>query len=145
MVLPSWVGGADCSLKTPEDRGGSVTESLGELLAGLHAGATDGEQLVAGVREALLVVPTDGDESVLTAEQDGARFLYAFTSTEQLARFAAARGEGDREWSYLTVRGSRLAEVLAPELGTDAVLAVDVAGPCPGLFPASVLSQGKAA
>jgi hypothetical protein len=91
------------------------------------------------------VVPTDGGESVLTAEQDGRKWLYAFTSTEELARFAAARGEADREWPYLTVRGERLAAVLAPELGADAVLAVDVAGANPGLFPAEVLANRKVA
>jgi hypothetical protein len=135
---------------------GPVTPSLEELLAELHAGAVNGadsadrDRLIGGLRAALLLLPTDGAESVFTAQENGLHWVYAFTGTERLARFAAARGEGEREWPYLTVRGSRLAEVVLPELGPDVALAVNVAGPCPGLFPASVLAQvvlapGKAA
>jgi hypothetical protein len=116
-----------------------MTTALAELLAGLHAGAVDHARLAAGVRDALLVVPTDGAESVLTGREHDREIVHAFTDTTALAEFATARRAGGQEWNYLSIRGHRLVEVLAAELGPDTVLAVNAAGRSPGLFEISAL------
>ncbi|MEY9950467.1 hypothetical protein ABH937_007597, partial [Kitasatospora sp. GAS1066B] len=110
---------------------------LTERLAALHAGRVDGPALLAALRAALLLAPTDNGEP-LAGDADGVRWLYAFTDESTLARFASARGL-DGEVDYLTVRGSRLLDVALPALGVPAGVAVDVAGPAPFLLPASAV------
>jgi hypothetical protein len=119
-----------------------------DLLGALHAGQEPAAKLIeglaAGLRGSLLVVPTDGPGGVLTTTQNGVRWVFAFTGTTALAAFAAARGEGDREWAYRTVRGARLADVVAADCGPDAVLAIDVGGPAPMFLPAARVTEHAA-
>lgn len=59
--------------------------------------------------------------------QGGVRWIYAFTDEESLARFAYARGDGDRAWEYVSVLGARLVDSVIPTLDAPAGVAVDVA------------------
>lgn len=74
--------------------------------------------------------------AVRSGDQGGIRWIYAFTTPTELADFLLARGEGEAEVGYLTVRGDRLLDVAVPALGVPGGVAVDVAGDRPVLFPA---------
>ncbi|WP_349017340.1 hypothetical protein [Streptomyces solicavernae] len=74
-------------------------------------------------RTAVLVPLTSGgprpetaaqDEGFWTAEHSGIRWILAFSDEAALARFALARGEGDRPWDYQRVLGARLLDVAVP-------------------------------
>lgn len=56
-------------------------------LARLHAGDVDGHALVTGFRDAVVLVPTDGHDGVLTSRYQGIQWVYAFTDEHALARF----------------------------------------------------------
>ncbi|WP_328750216.1 SseB family protein [Streptomyces sp. NBC_00285] len=105
----------------------------------LYDGKGDGDRLLAAFRAAALYVPLAEDEAMCSGESDGVRWLYAFTSTTELERFARARlGSGtDPGWEsgrirYWTVFGSRLLDVAVPaavaEARAPAGVAVDVGG-----------------
>ncbi|MEU9330108.1 SseB family protein [Streptomyces canus] len=124
----------------------------------LYDGQGDGDRLLAAFRTAALYVPfdqsaedagevngTQGD-AMCSGEADGVRWLYAFTSTTELERFARARAEAgtDPGWAsgrirYWTVLGSRLLDIAVPtavaESRTPTGVAVDVGGIRPLLLP----------
>jgi hypothetical protein len=110
----------------------------------VYVGTFDGKCLVAAFRESLVLVPTEVDEALLTGDAQGVRWVYAFTSGVELARFGRARGQGGVEWSYLTVRGSRLLDGVLPAMGRPAGVAVDVAGARPMMFPAATEAAAAA-
>ncbi|WP_234323771.1 hypothetical protein [Streptomyces sp. NRRL F-2580] len=94
-------------------------------------------------RRAALLVPladvgadANAAGGVMSAVSGGIRWLYAFTDEEALFRFARARGEGDREWPYLTMLGARLVDAVVPMSDRPTGVAVNVAD-CDGsmLFP----------
>lgn len=113
----------------------AVERDLFDALADLHAERGDGSVVVAAFRAAIVLVPQVGAEGLLTGRKDGLRWIFAFTSEAELGRFAAARGEADRDWPYLTVLGRRLLDVVVPEIEGPAGVALDVAGARPMLFP----------
>src|SRR5881397_1154551 len=116
------------------DAANSATGGVGALeratlaaeIHDLYDGQGDGDRLLAAFRAAALYVPfaenaenaveangPQGD-AMCSGEADGVRWLYAFTSTTELERFARARaGAGtDPGWvsgriRYWTVLGSR--------------------------------------
>ncbi|WP_443075333.1 hypothetical protein [Streptomyces sp. NBC_01483] len=45
----------------------------------------------------------DDERGFLTADLNGIRFILAFSDEHALARYALARGEAAREWTYRTV------------------------------------------
>ncbi|MFJ4202369.1 hypothetical protein ACIP2Y_22475 [Streptomyces sviceus] len=105
----------------------------------LYGGQGDGDRLLAAFRAAALYVPLAGSEPVCSVETDGVQWLYAFTSTTELERFARARAEtgNDSGWTsgrvrYWTVLGSRLLDVAVPAAVTETRIptgvAVDVGG-----------------
>ncbi|MEV5608167.1 hypothetical protein, partial [Streptomyces sp. NPDC052225] len=49
-----------------------------------------------------------GEQAMLTADFNGIRFILAFSDEQALARYAKARGEYAREWTYQTVLGAKL-------------------------------------
>ena len=111
----------------------------------LRHGVGDAEALMGSLRRSVLYVPCAGEvpadpaevpPAVRSGDQDGLRWIYAFTSPTELADFLRARGEGEDEVGYLTVRGDRLLDVAVPALGVPGGVAVDVAGDRPMLFPA---------
>ncbi|WP_458245968.1 SseB family protein [Streptomyces sp. MAI_2237] len=112
-----------------------TTRELVDRLAASHEGRLDGAALVGAFRRALVLVPLDG-EAVWSTDFGGVRWLYAFTGEDSMGRFLAARGSGpDTEVPYMKVYGSRLLGVAVPAAGVPAGIAVDVAGPWPGLLP----------
>jgi hypothetical protein len=91
--------------------------------------------LLGEFRRTAVLVPVDPYGSLWTAEHGGVRWICAFSNEETLARFAYARGEAGREWTYRTVLGARLLDVLVPKLGVPAGVALDAGSDDGVLFP----------
>ncbi|MGA5098072.1 SseB family protein [Streptomyces lavendulocolor] len=81
--------------------------------------------LLGEFRRTAVLVPFDEYGSLWTAEQNGVRWICAFSDEETLARFARARGEAPREWPYRTIPGARLLDVMVPMLPGPAGVALD--------------------
>ncbi|MFD3750062.1 hypothetical protein ACFWVT_07295 [Streptomyces cyaneofuscatus] len=78
----------------------------------------------------------DAERGLLTADLNGIRFILAFSDRQALARYAQARGEFHREWTYQTVLGARLLDVAVPAAGVPCGVALDCAdGPGGVIFP----------
>ncbi|MZD09168.1 hypothetical protein GTW43_29415 [Streptomyces sp. SID5785] len=98
--------------------------------------------LLGEFRRTAVLVPL-GDEPVpdeerglLTADFNGIRFILAFSDEQALARYAQARGEYTREWTYRTILGARLLDVAVPAAGVPCGVALDCAdGPDGMVFP----------
>ncbi|MFD4558862.1 hypothetical protein ACFWP5_31860 [Streptomyces sp. NPDC058469] len=92
-------------------------------------------------RTAVLVPLGDGpgpdeERGLLTADFDGIRFILAFSDEQALARYAQARGEYAREWTYQSILGARLLDVAVPTAGVPCGVALDCAdGPDGMVFP----------
>lgn len=97
---------------------------VGEIAA-YHERRGDPEALLAAFREALVLVPE------VQAEYGGLTWWHAFTDERELARYAASRGEADREWAYVKARGERLLRAIE---GRSAAIMVDAAGERPMAF-----------
>jgi hypothetical protein len=109
--------------------------NLATEIARVHSGTIDASRLVAAFREAIVVLPTDGADALLTVDDHGIHWLTAFTDTAALARFAAARGDAGRTWSYVTTRGARVLDTVLPAMNRPAGVAVDVGSPRPVFLP----------
>ncbi|MER8017390.1 hypothetical protein ACIQ7S_28905, partial [Streptomyces griseoluteus] len=63
--------------------------------------------LLGEFRRTPVLVPLGGDpggeQAMLTADFNGVRFILAFSDEQALARYATARGESAREWTYQRV------------------------------------------
>ncbi|MFF1406338.1 hypothetical protein [Streptomyces sp. NPDC058294] len=99
-------------------------------------------ELLGQFRRTAVLVPlgeSDGPDSergLLTADLNGVRFILAFSDGQALARYAQARGEFAREWTYQTVLGARLLDVAVPAAGVPCGVALDCAdGPYGMVFP----------
>ncbi|GAB2778564.1 SseB family protein [Streptomyces sp. NPDC054796] len=100
---------------------------LTEQIAAVRAGVGDPQAMIGEFRRTAVLVPL-AESGMWTAEYGGIRWIYAFTDEDALARFARARGAApDEEWEYAAVLGARLLDVMVPELGVPAGVAVDVA------------------
>jgi len=78
----------------------------------------------------------DEERGLLTADFDGIRFILAFSDEQALARYAQARGEYTREWTYQSILGARLLDVAVPAAGVPCGVALDCAdGPDGMVFP----------
>ncbi|MEO3974226.1 SseB family protein [Streptomyces sp. CAU 1734] len=86
-------------------------------------------------RRTAVLVPFDDHDSLWTADQNGIRWICAFSDEQALARFAAARGEAGRQWTYRTVLGARLLDAMIPALGIPAGVALDAGSADGMLFP----------
>ncbi|MFD3941435.1 SseB family protein [Streptomyces sp. NPDC058579] len=92
-------------------------------------------RLLGEFRRTAVLVPFDEHGSLWTADFDGVRWICAFSDEEALARFAVARGEAAREWTYRTILGARLLDVMVPMLPGPGGVALD-AGSADGMvFP----------
>ncbi|MFC0057911.1 hypothetical protein [Streptomyces actinomycinicus] len=93
--------------------------------------------LLGEFRRTPVLVPVDREEAPLTADFGGVRWIYAFSDEGALARFASARGEGDREWAYQRWLGARLLDAAVPAVGVPCGVALDCADGADGgvLFP----------
>lgn len=100
---------------------------LADHIAAVRAGAGDPAAMVGEFRRTAVLVPV-ADGGFMTGEYGGIRWIYAFTDESALARFATARGSAQgQEWEYAAVLGARLLDVMVPEMGRPAGVAVDVA------------------
>ncbi|MFF4044336.1 hypothetical protein [Streptomyces sp. NPDC001816] len=87
-------------------------------------------------RRTAVLLPLDADETPLTTDYGGIRWILAFSNEQTLARFAIARGEGEREWAYQRVLGARLLDAGVPAVGVPCGVALDAASGAEGvLFP----------
>ncbi|MGW6396289.1 SseB family protein [Streptomyces sp. NPDC055103] len=92
-------------------------------------------RLLGEFRRTAVLVPFDDSESLWTADFNGVRWICAFSDEEALARFAVARGEAGREWTYRTVLGARLLDVMVPMLPGPGGVALDAGSTDGALFP----------
>ncbi|TVZ95330.1 MULTISPECIES: hypothetical protein [unclassified Streptomyces] len=65
-------------------------------------------------RRRRVLVPYGENGAALTVEMSGARWLLVFTDEAALARYARARGEGDRSWRYREVWGAAVLDAGVP-------------------------------
>ncbi|MFE5655933.1 SseB family protein [Streptomyces sp. NPDC056517] len=92
-------------------------------------------RLLGEFRRTAVLVPYDDHGSLWTADVNGVRWICAFSDEEALARFANARGDSGREWTYQTILGARLLDVMVPMLPGPGGVALD-AGSADGMvFP----------
>ncbi|MFF2729074.1 SseB family protein [Streptomyces sp. NPDC058008] len=92
--------------------------------------------LLGEFRRTAVLVPLDEAGDLWSAEQNGVRWICAFSDGEALARFALARGDAGREWTYQTVLGARLLDAIVPLLPGPAGAALDAGSTDGGmLFP----------
>lgn len=109
---------------------------LRDHIARVRAGTGDANAMVAAFRQTVLLVPQTLDGSVIGADLGGVWWLYAFTTSEELAAWVVAEGgDGDARQSYMGVLGRRLLDEAVPDVGQPAGIAIDVAGPQPMLLP----------
>ncbi|MFJ5937079.1 SseB family protein [Streptomyces sp. NPDC093071] len=103
-------------------------------------------RLLGEFRRTAVLVPFDDRESLWTADFNGVRWICAFSDEEALARFAVARGEAEREWTYRTVLGARLLDVMVPMLPGPGGVALDAGSADGALFPpvAGIVPDGVA-
>ncbi|MEU9500587.1 SseB family protein [Streptomyces sp. NPDC048196] len=107
---------------------------IGEVAA-IHAGQPDPAALVGEFRRTHVLIPTVND-TLLSTELGGIRWLYVFTDEEALACFALGRGaEPGDEWQYLTVSGARVLDVLIPAIEGPTGVALDAGSEQGALFP----------
>ncbi|WP_406269332.1 SseB family protein [Streptomyces sp. NBC_00191] len=106
--------------------------SAGEQLA---AARREFAVLLGEFRRTAVLVPFDAYGSLWTADQGGVRWICAFSDEEALARFARAQGDADREWTYQTILGARLLDVMVPMLPGPAGVALDAGSDEGMLFP----------
>ena len=102
---------------------------LTELVARVRAGDGAGAAMVAAFRDTVVLVPQEESRTLAAGDAGGIRWLFAFTSEAELARWALARGaDGASSQAYVSVLGRRL-------LRSGAGVALDVAGQAPMLLP----------
>ncbi|MFI9588201.1 SseB family protein [Streptomyces sp. NPDC052236] len=91
--------------------------------------------LLGEFRRTAVLVPLDGRGSLWSADQNGVRWICAFSDEAALARFARGQGDAGREWTYRTVLGARLLDVMVPLLKVPAGVALDAGSDEGMLFP----------
>ncbi|WP_107030825.1 hypothetical protein [Streptomyces sp. NRRL F-2799] len=108
-------------------------------------------EMLGEFRRTPVLVPLGGDPdgapALLTADFNGIRFILAFSDEQALARYATARGESAREWTYQRVLGARLLDVAVPAAGVPCGVALDCADGSDGMvFPpvAGIVPDGAA-
>ncbi|GGW01836.1 SseB family protein [Streptomyces narbonensis] len=122
-----------------------ATRALTQPEAGPESGPEAGDEVAAARREfarllgefrrTAVLVPFDDSESLWTADFNGVRWICAFSDEEALARFAVARGDAAREWTYRTILGARLLDVMVPMLPGPGGVALDAGSADGTLFP----------
>ncbi|MEV8531983.1 SseB family protein [Streptomyces sp. NPDC051211] len=100
---------------------------LVEEIAGMRAEEGDPGRLLGEFRRAVLLAPV-ADGALMSGQQGGIRWIYAFTDEESLARFALRRGaDATAELEYLAILGARLVDAVVPEMDGPTGVAVNVA------------------
>ncbi|MDQ8707118.1 SseB family protein [Streptomyces sp. LHD-70] len=91
------------------------------------------QALIGEFRRSLVLVPLR-DGGVMTGDQAGLRWIFAFTDTDTLTAFAQSRGEGG-EWSFRRVYGARLLDETLAEIDVPCGVAVDIGSEGAFLLP----------
>ncbi|MFF6785617.1 hypothetical protein [Streptomyces sp. NPDC012510] len=121
--------------RTPSPTGGDTLPPAADDAARTHR-RREAAALLGEFRRTAVLVPLSDDGDPLTGEYGGIRWIYAFSDEPALARFAIARGEGAREWTYDRVLGARLLDVAIPAMPVPYGVALDVGSEGQGaLFP----------
>ncbi len=116
-------------------RGSRRVNALAEEVAAIHEGRGHPASVVGEFRRTAVLVPLDERGGLWTTIHDDVSWIHAFTDEAALARFALARGAGDMDWSYVTVLGARLLDVVVPGVGETAGVALDVGSDTPFFLP----------
>ncbi|MEW9519250.1 SseB family protein [Streptomyces tubercidicus] len=119
--------------------------SLADEVATAHAGHPNPAALVGEFRRTSVLVPVVND-SLMSAELSGIRWLYAFSDEQELARFAMSRGAApETELPYVRAIGARLLDVVIPAIEEPAGVVLDAGSeqgmvfpPVSGIVPDSV-------
>jgi hypothetical protein len=90
---------------------------------------------IAHFRSSVVLVPLDGKGGLWTADLGGISWICAFSGEAALARFAEARGDTSREWTYRKVLGSRLLDEVVPAVDFPCGVALDPGSPDGTVFP----------
>lgn len=114
---------------------GPVAKPAGKPVEALASARREFAILLGEFRRTAVLVPFDAYGSLWTADQNGVRWICAFSDEEALARFAQAQGEGEREWTYRTILGARLLDAMVPMLPGPAGVALDAGSTDGVLFP----------
>lgn len=100
-------------------------------------------------RNTVLVPLVDG--GLMSAEQGGLRWLFAFTGDDTFAEFARQRDEDAAGWECATVYGARLLDEVIPSLDFPCGVAVDAGSegglllpPVTGIVPPSAALDTRA-
>lgn len=109
--------------------------SLADEVAAAHAGHPNPAALVGELRRTSVLVPVVND-SLMSAELTGIRWLYAFSDEQELASFAVSRGAApDAELHYVRTVGARLLDVVIPAIEGPAGVALDAGSSQAMVFP----------
>ncbi|MER5555863.1 SseB family protein [Streptomyces sp. NPDC002793] len=120
----------------PPESTPAVTPSIEAEQERLRAARREFAVLLGEFRRTAVLVPLDEAGDLWSAEQNGVRWICAFSDEEALARFALARGDAGQEWTYQRVLGARLLDVMVPLLPGPAGVALDAGSTDGGmLFP----------
>ncbi|MGW8553807.1 SseB family protein [Streptomyces tubercidicus] len=118
--------------------------SLADEVATAHAGHPNPAALVGEFRRTSVLLPVVND-SLMSAELSGIRWLYAFSDEQELARFAMSRGAPETELPYVRAIGARLLDVVIPAIEEPAGVVLDAGSeqgmvfpPVSGIVPDSV-------
>ncbi|MFD6278467.1 SseB family protein [Streptomyces sp. NPDC060209] len=130
--LADWPADETQSPEAPEP--GSTTP-VDAAAVRVRAARREFAVLLGEFRRTAVLAPLDGNGDLWSAEQNGVRWICAFSDEEALARFASARGEAGREWAYQAVLGARLLDVMVPLLPGPAGVALDAGSTDGMLFP----------
>ncbi|MFE7514992.1 SseB family protein [Streptomyces sp. NPDC057540] len=106
-----------------------------DVTDGIEEARREFARLLGEFRRTAVLVPYDEQDSLWTADFNGVRWICAFSDEDALARFAAARGEAGREWTYRTILGARLLDVMVPMLPGPGGVALDAGSTDGTLFP----------
>ncbi|MEU8782071.1 SseB family protein [Streptomyces sp. NPDC048637] len=118
---------------------------LADEVAAAHAGDPNPTALVGEFRRTPVLIPLIND-SLMSAELSGIRWLYAFSDEQELARFAMSRGAApETELPYVRAVGARLLDVVIPAIEGPAGVVLDAGSeqgmvfpPVSGIVPDSV-------
>lgn len=101
-----------------------------------RGGLANAEALQRAIRDSVLYVLPLGEEAVMCADLNDITWVLAFTSVDEVALYAAAKGAtAADEIDYLSVTGAHLVEQVLPAWGRATGIALDVAGSEPLMLP----------
>ncbi|MFG2139618.1 SseB family protein [Streptomyces sp. NPDC048650] len=108
---------------------------LADEIAATLEGYLDPAALVGEFRRTSVLVPIVND-SLMSTEMTGIRWLYAFSDEQELASFAVSRGAApEAELPYVRTLGARLLDVVIPAIEGPAGVVLDAGSPQAMAFP----------